>query len=139
MAQHQNLEWVLLAGLECSDNAIASWPPMLNLGAVHVSRNRQASEWMRRLCDLRLPKLVELSVEDTVVNDSDLEAFLKAYDPVFLHLAGVKTITDEAINTLAREPRLRRITTGDSGITPDGVKRLRVGLPNVMVYDNRYE
>ena len=102
--------------------------PIVKVSSIHADKPSEIAE----LCG-KLPNLRTLAIQDTSLEDADLEAIVGHQRLRGLHLRGTQ-ISDEAVPYLATFTRLHVLNIQGTSLSPTAVESLRAALPTTRIH-----
>ena len=81
----------------------------------------------------QLPRIKRLHLEGNDISDAGIPALAPFKGIEYLDLYGNSRVTDASVDLLAAMASLKRIYLSGTGITPDGLKRLRAARADLVI------
>ena len=136
-----NLRWLAMGGNKLTDTALQFLRTMPQIEYLDLGGAQRTDSGLWSLAITRtglravgsVTELRELSLAGTVVNAQGLQELKALAKLERLNLQGCRQLRDDAVGVLASFKQLRVLDVKDSGMTVQGVERLRAALPECRV------
>jgi hypothetical protein len=127
-----SVTWLVLDAPAVNDDVLAHLEALPSLQVLMMTEGSDvSSEGLRHL--LSVPDLRHLVLASGTIEDRGLNYVVTLADLEELDIHYQRRITDAGILRLAQLKKLRRLTISDTGVTQQGIVRLRAALPNCEI------
>ena len=141
LAPLTNLRWLTMGGNKLTDTSLQFLRQMPQIEYLDVGRAQRTDSglWSLLLTDAgvqaiaSVTELRELRLAGTAIPSRALEALKPLPKLARLNLQGCRRVRDDAVAVLAGFKQLRALDVKDSGLSEQGVTKLRAALPDCQI------